>query len=692
MTTAWTAGRKVELSANGRILRTINGSEPKRPPELSLVGAPKKEFVSPWELEASETAAHYGEFDRPLLSDWKNVVKKAKVNGIKEANNRMKMLRRLFKIGDFVVHNLDDKHIQDYSEIKARVCIKTLRGWEKMPLEAAAAIALPIAEHHQFDETEKLKEFISANKLLEMLEKMAFAAGGVEDEIDMHAIEKANEKIVTNTPKIIGFLKRLQDQDWWRRRIRRMQNQRIEKISRELHQVVITRSAYCSEIGKREWKRRQGINMDMLEHTLMENDEGDQYTLADLSETSVANPAVRRTELMVRIAGLEEHAKELGYEGYMFTVTCPSKYHAATRKTGAKNPKFKGASPRDAQKYLCSLWARFRSLAKRVTKKKLEEWEFFGFRVAEPHHDGTPHWHLLVFINPHHVEDVKKALRWYASQEDNHELTTEKRRNARFHYTKIKTGINPKTGNEYSAAGYIAKYIAKNIDGEYVDVDLYGQDAKTAAKAITAWASRNGIRQFQQVGGPSVTVWRELRRLARLPEDMWNDEDQPLREFVMQLEAEAQQSASHAWAIYCNYYGENGLSLEKVMRTICRTITHIDEETGQEYSEELHRPTTNAYGEPGEKINGVIHGKIIVCSRWRNWQRVDATREQAAAVREQRKAERLERIEVRAQARAAAHAAEVGALAPPWTGVNNCTGWPEGQKIQIPTPQLELTF
>ncbi|WP_245884008.1 replication endonuclease [Vibrio albus] len=116
---------------------------------------------------------------------------------------------------------------------------------------------------------------------------------------------------------------------------------------------------------------------------------------------------------------------------------------------------------------------------------------------------GSIDYKLLLFVEKHHYDEMVSIMRDYAMREDSEEQGASEHR-----FTEVK--IDPKKG---SATGYIAKYISKNIDGSDLDSGIYGEDPLDAAARVDAWAACWGIRQFQQLGGCSVTVWRELRRL-----------------------------------------------------------------------------------------------------------------------------------------------------------------------------------
>ncbi|WP_436877946.1 replication endonuclease [Siccibacter turicensis] len=290
---------------------------------------------------------------------------------------------------------------------------------------------------------------------------------------------------------------------WWRGRLRRIASAWREHLQIAVGNVSRRRTPYASKSCLSEWREQKRRTREFLKGMELEDEEGNRISLIDKYDASQANPAIRRCELMTRIRGFEDLCARQGYVGDFYTLTAPSAFHA-TLSAGCPNRHWNGASPADTQRYFASLWARIRA---RLHRQQIR---LFGIRVAEPHHDGTPHWHLLAFMRPEEVDQVRAILRDYACEADRDELTDERAREARFHAVAI-------DADKGSATGYIAKYIAKNVDGYALDGERDRESGgllKQSAAAVSAWAARWHIRQFQFIGGAPVTVYRELRRLV----------------------------------------------------------------------------------------------------------------------------------------------------------------------------------
>ena len=295
----------------------------------------------------------------------------------------------------------------------------------------------------------------------------------------------------------LGAVRRMCDKHWWVRKLRKIFNQAYERAAIELGMVNKYKQMYSSDLTVRRRQQQLFANEQLMSSMTVINDVGQRYSLKELSDLNVSNPKVRKAELMVRIRGFEETSKSLNHVGLFITITCPSKYHSTFAKSGQRNPKYEGLTPYQGNQYLCGVWSRIRAEWNRQDIKP------YGFRIAEPQHDGTPHWHMLLFVESNQVETVKQTISHYSLMEDGDE------RGALENRCDFKL-IDPKKG---SAAGYIAKYVSKNIDGKHLDKGVYGENPIVAAQRVDAWASCWCIRQFQQIGGASVTVWRELRRL-----------------------------------------------------------------------------------------------------------------------------------------------------------------------------------
>lgn len=473
-----------------------------------------------------------------------------------------------------------------------------------------------------------------------------------------------------------GIVSRLQDKQFWRRFFRRLIVRVLEAAMRETGWVNRRKGLYASQetvFRRRSQKRR---NAALLEAMTAVNELGEEFTLSELSEKSVSNPALRRAELMTRIAGFETIARARNHAGEFITLTCPSRYHQTLHAGGSNpkfdgsNPKFDGSTPAQAADYLSRVWARIRADLSRQNIKP------YGFRVAEPHHDGTPHWHILLFMPSAQTADFRRTVARHACREDREELNlnycetkTERRAEARRRQaailaqtgekkplSAIERGIRleadywavctfrnwkSRTASRRidfqaidfargSAAGYIAKYIAKNIDGQTNSGQSIGEDYEAdgiestaeTAERVDAWASAWRIRQFQQIGGAPVGIWRELRRLD--PVKLLGDD-------TLILAARAADQGD--WGKFCLLMG----GIETARRDM--PLALYKENSGQ----------TNRYGEPAaDTVRGIIDRQTgeYKISRIHEWQIKQKSGEAA-----------------------------------PWTCVNNCT---ESQKAPEP--------
>ncbi len=375
----------------------------------------------------------------------------------------------------------------------------------------------------------------------------------------------------------IAGLQRLVNSEWWERQLKALRTRWREALLIAAGEVNRNKYPYASKQSIRDVQARRLANMEYLKGCDLENVEtGERFDLIDKVMASISNPEIRRMELMSTIAGIEKYAASERHVGMFITITTPSKYHP-TRVVGKEDdPKvqfnhnwdLEAFSPKDGQRYLVDIWSKMR------TAFKDRDLSVYGMRVVEPHHDGTPHWHMMLFCERKQRQQVIDIMCRYALKEDGNERGAAKNR------------FEAKHLNKGGAAGYIAKYIAKNIDGYALDGEIdrdTGKPLRDMAAAVTSWASTWRIPQFKPIGVPTMGAYRECRASCLRGISLAD---------IFDERVEAVRAAADAGDFAAYIAGQGGANVPRDVQTV-RVARKVADEP-------------NAYDEEVQKVVGIF--------------------------------------------------------------------------------------
>ncbi|ECY5867487.1 replication endonuclease [Salmonella enterica subsp. diarizonae] len=514
----------------------------------------------------------------------------------------------------------------------------------------AALLAQDLAEF-LCDEVEHLNRTLRDESASELLGVLYSMTAGVTEHFKAEPPEWnrfTGKKLTPEQLKIA--ISRMISVRFWSRHLRTCSRRWREHLYIAVGDVRRQRSVICSPQWVQHWLSSRKRGREIMAETDLEDDEtGETLPLLSAVDASVSNNEKRRAEMMTRVKGMEELAEldnlvqDSDYIGLFFTWTAPRQYHAWL-ETGRRNRKWNGASPRETQHYFTRT---FKNFSTALTRRGVD---IFGMHITESNHDGTPHWHGIIFVRREQDATLREVFESYANAEN----CTSHRPGMQPAQSQLM--IKPIDKRKGSATAYITKHICRNIEG----CAPGGTDRETSrpwteiARHSAAWASLWGIKQFQFIGGPPVSVWRELRKLS----------DQKKADSVSPVFGELHRAAGRGeWATYTLLQG--GLLATRKNLTM-RTWYKPGEEPDE-------------CGQYTATIKGVYlqgSNKPPVTTRTRKWK-----------VRSPRQSTKPGSLKINRKS----------ALTP-WTRINNCTmrrKQPEDRPpdfyLKIPI-QLELDF
>lgn len=288
---------------------------------------------------------------------------------------------------------------------------------------------------------------------------------------------------------------RREDPTWWRRRLRREAGWARAGLAAAMRTIGgRTGRDYSDDLQVAHWRARQSAQAKWLAAHEMEADDGRKMPLSKLAESTRKSQTARAYAMTL---GLQQLMNERKWIPVFITATLPPDYHPAPSR-GKCN--WTGQHLRQAVEDLQARWAHLRA---RIHRQGIRP---KGIWTREPHKDGTPHLHALLWLpNEQAIATLQSALRSYFPGP---------------HATRIKR-LDDGTAQP---ASYVYKYLCKSLHGmdnhtSATDGDEDG-DHLAQYDRVRAWASDLGTRRWGFVGvNGLMTIWQKLYAWKEPPAD-----------------------------------------------------------------------------------------------------------------------------------------------------------------------------
>jgi Bacteriophage replication gene A protein (GPA) len=296
-----------------------------------------------------------------------------------------------------------------------------------------------------------------------------------------------------------------------RRRLRRMVDRAtihtagiLELIGGPLDQH---RPAYVDNWTLRRFEQQQAANTAFLKkHVAINLDQ--RIPLSDIASSAAAS---RRAQWYAMILGMREIASRDGLTPVFVTVTLPGEWHLSPR---SGEPGDARHSPTDAAKEIGKRWHNALSMFKG------RKGQLFGIRVAEPHADGTPHLHCVLWVKSDQCDDLRDCLARHFPAGNQ----SEREYRDKGDFTKGPALVIKKWEERSKddargcadAASYALSYVLDVLEDDTGNADPIAdagnlQKSRTKSKEIKrvkAWARHARLRRLSLVGLNPGTIGR----------------------------------------------------------------------------------------------------------------------------------------------------------------------------------------